>query len=158
MPFRQTERLPHEQNKKTEREFGLKMMPRKRQQQQIQQPECKLNFLGCTVTLGSTGFQGPLSLPCRAVHSHGDMPSSSANHWVKWIFRVPLPPFWALLLLEQRHSLVLLPLPHALFFPSQCYSFSDEFVRNKVCHGHCRVLECFGKKPACQLNHLNYAR
>lgn len=54
--------------------------------------------------------------------------------------------------------MVLLHLPLALFFPSQCYSFCDEFVGNMVCHGHCWVLKCFGKKPACQLNHLNYAR
>lgn len=137
MPFRQTEELPHEQNKKTEREFGLKMVPRKRQQQHTQQPNHKLNFLGCMVTLGSTGFRGPLSLLCRVGHSHGDVPFPSANHWVKWIFEVPLPLFWALLLLEQRHNMVFLPLPPASFFPSQCYSFSDEFVGNMVCHGHC---------------------
>lgn len=123
MPFRQTERLPHQQNKKDRRRIWFENGAQERQQQQTQQPNYKLNFLGCTVTLSSTGFQGPLFLPCRVGHSHGDAPSPSGNHWVKWIFRVPLPPFWALLVLEQRHSMVLMLLPLALFFPSQCYSF-----------------------------------
>lgn len=62
MPFRQTERLPHEQNKKTERELILKTAPRKRQQQQKQPPNYKLHFLGCAATLGSAGVPGALSL------------------------------------------------------------------------------------------------
>ena len=156
MPFRQTARLPHEQNKKTERELVLKRAPRKRQQQQRQWPNYKFHFLGCTATLGSTGVPGALSLPHRAQLWRCAFPICKPSG--KMDLGVPLPPSWALLLPEQRHSMVLLSRPLALLFPSCCYTFSDEFIGGKFCDGRCQVWEHFGKNLQCQFNNLNYAR
>lgn len=117
MPFRQTERLPHEQNKKAERELVLKTAPRKRQRQQMQRPNYGLHFLGCTASHGhARESQGPSS--SYAGHSCRDVPSLSANHQEKWTSGCPCHSSWALPVPEQRHCVVLLLLPRPRSSPA----------------------------------------
>ena len=149
MPFRQTERLPHKQNKKTERELVLKMAPRKRQQQQMQRPNHQLHFFSRTASLSSTGVAGALSLLHRAwPQGRGDVPSPSANCWENWTSGCPHHPPVFCWCRSRGPACSSCPFPWPHSSPDAATLSLTSFLEARLAVGSAGALECFGKKAA----------